>query len=80
MQEPKKDVFKDLVQSEVDQIWAEALMRWRIGEPLYLTGEVLEISRQQQEEHRESDAREGMLREFLERPVPVDWDLSLIHI
>lgn len=73
VQEPKKDVFKDLVQSEVDQIWAEALMRWRIGEPLYLTGEVLEISRQQQEEHRESDAREGMIREFLERPVPVDW-------
>ena len=68
-----KSVFRDL-EGEVPQIWAEAFVRWQIGEPLFLSGEAEEISKQVQEFHRESNAKEGIIREFLERPVPLDWD------
>lgn len=68
----KKCIFTELA-AEVDQIWAEARVRWQLGEPLYLTGKAETISKAQQEEHRESNAKEGMIVEFLERPVPLDW-------
>lgn len=73
LQPPKKSVFEDLEQ-EVDQIYAEAFMYWQMGEPLYLTGEAAEIAKQKQEEHQESNAKEGLIREFIERPVPVGWE------
>lgn len=76
-QKPTKNVFRDLP-GEVDQIWAEALMRWRIGEPLYLSGEAAEIALQEQESHKESNTKEGLIREFLERPIPLDWDKRTI--
>lgn len=72
IRQPSKSVFNDLP-GEVDQIWAEAVTYWRLGEPLYLTGEVAEEATRQQERHRESDPREGMIAEFVEKPVPVDW-------
>lgn len=71
---PTKSVFNDLA-GEVDQIWAEAVMRWRLGEALYLTGEAEQLAQEQQEEHRESDAREGMIRKYLDTPIPEDWNL-----
>lgn len=69
---PKKCIFSDLA-AEVDQVWAEARVRWQMGEPLYLTGEAEAISKAQQEQHRESNAKEGVIVEFLQRPVPTDW-------
>jgi predicted P-loop ATPase len=69
----KKSVFNDL-EREVDQIYAEAVTYWRLGEPLYLEGEAAEIAKQRQEEHREGNAKEGLIREFVERPVPVGWE------
>ncbi|MEK4181742.1 virulence-associated E family protein [Aeribacillus sp. FSL K6-1121] len=72
LQKPTKSVFKDL-DGEVDQLWAEAVMYWRLGEPLFLTGELAEEAKRQQEGHAEQDPREGMIREFVERRVPVDW-------
>lgn len=67
-----KSVWRDLDQ-DLDQVWAEAVMRWRLGEPLYLTGALADNARQQQEDHREISAREGLILEFLERQVPRDW-------
>lgn len=72
LQKPTKSVFKDL-DEEVDQLWAEAVMYWRLGETLFLTGELAEEAKRQQEGHAEQDPREGMIREFVERRVPVDW-------
>lgn len=73
LQAPTKGVFTHL-DEEVDQLWAEAVMYWRLGEPLILSGELLEEAKRQQEGHSEHDPREGMIREFVERPVPVDWN------
>ena len=58
---------------EVDQLWAEAVVRWKTGEPLYLTGELERAAREAQESHRETGTREGIIAEFLERKIPEDW-------
>ena len=68
-----KSVFKDL-EDEVPQIWAEAFTRWQFGESLYLMGEAETEAKEQQEAHQESNAKEGFIREFVERQVPVNWD------
>ncbi|MBP3038078.1 virulence-associated protein E [Bacillaceae bacterium Marseille-Q3522] len=73
VQQPIKEVFRDL-DAEVDQLWAEAVMHWRLGEPLILTGELLEEAKRQQEGHSEQNPWESVIREFVERPVPVDWN------
>jgi len=72
IQQPTKSVFRDL-DGEIDQLWAEAVMNWRLGESLFLTGELLEEAKRQQEGHSEQDPRESLIREFVERKVPVDW-------
>lgn len=70
--QPRKSVFRDL-ELEVDQIYAEAFVRWQLGEQLYLTGEAERLSKDQQDEHRESSVKEGIIRAFVDRPVPEDW-------
>jgi putative DNA primase/helicase len=67
-----KNVWTDLA-GEIDQIWAEAVVRWRLGEPLCLSEELEEIAKVKQEEHREAGAREGIIMDFLSRQVPKDW-------
>lgn len=70
---PAKDIWREL-DGEVDQLWAEAAMRWRAGETLHLAGEVEELAKAQQEKHRESEIREGIVLDFLEQPVPEGWN------
>lgn len=67
-----KSVWADLT-GEIDQIWAEAVVRWRLGEPLYLRGELEEAAKIKQEEHREVSTREGIVLDFLAKQVPSDW-------
>lgn len=71
--EPGKHIFSQL-EGEVDQVWAEAVIRWRCGEKLYLEGEDAREANRQQEEHKEGNPKEGIIREFLERQVPLDWN------
>lgn len=71
-QEPTKSVFKDL-DKEVDQIWAEAIVRFRVGEKLYLEGEAEKQAISQQEIHRERHPWEGPIREFICQKVTRDW-------
>lgn len=69
----KRSVWRELP-GEADQIWAEAYMYWALGEPLYLSKEIESLALEQQESHRESSGKEGVVAEFLERPVPLNWD------
>lgn len=71
--EPIKNVWEQLP-DEVDQIWAEAFLRWQLGEKLYLTGVEEDESKTEQEKHAESNPKEGIIKEFAERTVPLDWD------
>ena len=68
----KKHVFEDL-DGEVDQIWAEAVIRWKAGEPLYLSSALEELIAQIRDEHRTIDPWADDILEFVEREVPEDW-------
>lgn len=71
-QEATKDIFEHL-EAEVDQLWAEAVARWKLGELLFLSGDLAKTAYEEQEAHRERSPREGLIREFVERPVPEGW-------
>lgn len=66
----------DLDPETVRQIWAEAI--YRCDEPLYLPSELEETAREIQREALEKDDREGLVRDYLETPLPADWHLRSI--
>ena len=63
-----------LTEDIIDQIWAEAVQAYRAGEKWFLTDEAETAARAVQEEHTEESAKAGMIREFVERKVPADWE------
>lgn len=70
--ERRKNVFEQL-DGERDQIWAEAVMYWRLGETLHLPPELDREAMIAQEAHRAYDPREGLIAGFLEEDIPEDW-------
>ena len=73
---PTKNIWSELP-GEVDQLWAEAVYYWKQGEPLYMDTPELDAAAEQ-EQHREDNVKEGMIRDFLEKPIPDNYDsLSL---
>lgn len=68
-----KNVFKDLNEGEVQQIWAEAYEMFKSGEALFMIGEAHEKALEEQSKHSELDDREGIIQEYLERLLPKDW-------
>ena len=72
VQAPVKSVFNDL-EEEVDQLWAEAVTLWSMGEPLFLSGAEEAAARIEQQEHLEKSPWEGTVLDFLEKKVPADW-------
>lgn len=66
-------VKRELLELDVDQIWAEAVAYYRLGEELYLSGDTAAAALEQQERYREESEKAGAVREFLERPIPKDW-------
>ena len=70
--EHAKNVWRDL-DGEIDQLWAEAVTRWKAGEPLYLSRAVEADAKAKQEEHRAVSSREGVIIDFISRQVPEDW-------
>ena len=68
-----KDVFEDL-DNERDQIWAEAVVRWKSGEPLHLSGELIKSAYEAQESHREQHPWEAIIKQFVDLPIPEDWN------
>lgn len=73
LQPPVLNVWKDLTDDVVAQIWAEAKTRWQVGERLYLTGEIELQAQEMQEQHREASPKEGLIAEFVTREIPCDW-------
>ncbi len=70
---PVKSVFTDLTAEEINQLWAEAKVRYTQNEPLYLSPELEQLAQEVQESHREVSVKEGLIRDFLDRKVPSDW-------
>lgn len=69
-----KDVFKDLTEGEIDQIWSEALVFYKKGEALYLSRELEEEAFKVQTEHAEYDERTGLIQRYLDIKLPANWD------
>jgi predicted P-loop ATPase len=63
----------DITDEEVRQVWAEAVQLWKNGEKLYLEGSVKEIAAKEQNAALETDPREGMVREYLDKLLPENW-------
>lgn len=64
----------ELDKKTVDQIWAEALYRYRQGEELILTGKEADIALQMQHDAMEHDDREGLVRTYLDTLIPDNWN------
>ena len=58
----------------VNQIWAEALAAWKAGEDLFLAGEAQTEAHEQQKLAMESDERLGIIKEFLDKLLPENWE------
>lgn len=57
----------------VDQIWAEAVQLYNEGEDLVLRGAEAEEAYKMQQDAMESDDREGIIAEYLDRLLPDNW-------
>lgn len=58
----------------VQQIWAEALVYVKAGEPLYLDARVNQLAKMEQREAMEADEREGLVRDYLDTLLPDNWE------
>ena len=74
--EPRKSVFDGGLEGERDQIWAEAVHYYRKGEKRYLPVALEAEARKVQEDFNtlSEDPLVGVIREYLERRLPADWD------
>ena len=64
----------NLTDEELDQIWAEAMAAYNSGESLLLSKEAEELAAKEQREAIEEDPRMAQVVEYLEKPLPVNWD------
>lgn len=74
-QKATKNVYVNLP-GEVDQIWAEAVVRYKNGEPLIIEDneDVLRLAETARETHMESNSKQGLINEFLLQKVPKNWN------
>ena len=64
--------------TEVEQVWAEAIVKYRAGEELFLTGLEAQMAYAEQADAMEADDREGLVRDYLEKLLPENWrDMDL---
>jgi putative DNA primase/helicase len=68
-----KNVFEDLTEYEIGQVWAEVLKAYRDGETLTLSAEVDYEAGCIQGLHMEDDPRVGLIQEWLESSVEDEW-------
>lgn len=75
-----KNVFDDLTDCEIDQLWAEVVQIYKQGEKLYMdTDELRKLSEQEQNQHFEESPLTGDVVKYLNTLLPENWakmDLS----
>ncbi len=72
--ERKKSLWEDFTQNEIDQVWAEAKVRWEKGEKLWLDPDMEKEAIKRQEKHTEESAKAGLIQEYLDTLLPANWD------
>lgn len=71
---PRKKSVIGQLDEERDQIWAEAVVRWKAGESMYLSELIEREAAEVQETHREQHPWTDTVLNFLEHEIPTDWD------
>lgn len=66
--------WSKLTKDEIDQIWAEAKYYYEQGEELFLNPELEEEMRSIQSKHTEESPYTGIIDEYLNTPIPSNWD------
>ena len=64
----------NLTDEDLDQVWAEAMAAYNSGESLLLSKEAEELAAKEQREAIEEDPRMAQVVEYLEKPLPENWD------
>lgn len=67
----KNSMWQDL---NVDQVWAEAVQGFNVGEDLYLSPELEDYANLVQAEHTVESDKAGMVYEYLDTLLPDNWD------
>ncbi len=70
---PAKTVWNDLTEDVVDQLWAEAVARYKAGERLTLDKDLEAQAREEQSTFTEEDPRTGDVQGYLDLLLPQDW-------
>lgn len=67
------DIWEEMDEYYVDQVWAEAMYRYREGEKLYLshTGRMSAV--EEQRKHTLYDHRAGLIENYLSKSLPSTW-------
>lgn len=63
----------DDMDAEIDQIWAEAVQRYKDGTKLYLDQEADDLANDARDNHTEQDDRRGVIEEFMNLELPANW-------
>lgn len=69
-----KSVINDLTDEEINQIWAEAYVIYKAGEPLYLSGDEDKLAKIEQHKHAEVDERRGIIEDYINKLLPDNWE------
>ena len=64
----------DLDDETVRMVWAEAMLLAKAGEPLFLPPELESMAKEEQVLAMEHDEREGVVAEYLDMPLPENWN------
>lgn len=65
--------------TNTDQIWAEALAKYKAGEPVTLSGDEIKLAYLEQRDAMETDDREGLVLQYLEKLLPDNWSKMDIY-
>lgn len=66
--------FARMTDHYVDQVWAEAVHLYHAGEPLFLNESESMVAAQARERYVEEDTLTGVIEEWLDTPVPDNWE------
>lgn len=72
--EPTKDMWSELTDDTVHQVWAEAVELYKKGESLFLGRDLEAKAREVQASYEEENPKAGIVAEYLDRLLPSGWD------
>ena len=71
---PARDMWEELNDETVRQVWAEAVELYKKGEDLYLPRSLEAVAREVQESFEEENPRAGIIADYLDRQLPPGWE------